>query len=98
MLKECCFTRDLKAHEEIALTESSLEKQEIEILFRDNTKKAPSLDNTASLPPSGLSKSTAERLKIEFRFIKHLMRLENEVEAIDLFKKYYGLQLCKNKE
>ena len=77
MLKECCFTRDLKQHHEIALTESSLDKKEIELLFRDNTKMASGHDSGENLPASGLSKATAERLKIEFRFIKHLMKLEN---------------------
>jgi hypothetical protein len=88
MLKECCFARDLKTHHDIVLTEASIEKQEIEILFRDNTKKGSSQDASASLPPSGLSKTTAERLKIEFKFIRHLMRLinaQNQAEAIDLF-------------
>ena len=88
MLKDCCFTRDIKSHDEIALTECSIDKQEIEILFRDNTKKAPSQDNNSSLPASGLSNSTAERLKIEFRFIKQLMRLinnEKTQEAVDHF-------------
>jgi hypothetical protein len=83
MLKDCCFTRDIKSHDEIALTECSIDKQEIEILFRDNTKKAPSLDDNSSLPASGLSATTAERLKIEFRFIKHLMRLVNDQKRQD---------------
>ena len=101
MLKDCCFTRDLKSHpSEIVLTDQSLDKQEIEILFRDNTKM-PSGSDQGPLPKSGLSSSTAERLKIEFRFIKHLMRLVSagsQNEAVDLFNKYYGLQLCMNKE
>ena len=77
MLKDCCFARDLKVNDQnaITMTESSLDKQEIEILFRDNTKKAPVFDNSTALPPSGLSKATAERLKIEFRFCRHFMQL-----------------------
>ena len=84
--------------------EEKLEKEEIERLFNNNTKMALEEDEdkfNKTLPRSGLSKSTAQRLKIEFRFIRHVMRiLNNDVDggpkdervsqANDLVKEYYS--------
>jgi hypothetical protein len=71
------------------------DKKEVDTLFIGNTKMAP-LDNREgdeALPSSGLSKSTAQRLKIEFRFVRHVARLisNNEYsEATELVKEYYS--------
>jgi hypothetical protein len=82
-MADCCFDRskmDKKRAEE-------KEGKEVDTLFIDNTKMAPIDTRDEFLPSSGLSKSTAQRLKIEFRFVRHVMRLltNNEyTEAIDL--------------
>ena len=100
MLIDCCSDRSKieKAKQE------NLDKEEIERLFKDNTKMA--LDDNKydeSLPSSGLSKSTANRLKIEFRMIRHVMRILNSdsaeriTEANDLVNEYYSNQICKTK-
>ena len=42
-----------------------------------------------------------DRLKIEFRFLRHLMRLnraDKYDEALDLATKYYQKQFCKKKD
>ena len=78
MIADCCIDRskvEKKRHEK-------LEKEEIERLFLNNTKMALDTDDyEQSLPSSGLSKSTAQRLKIEFRLIRHVMRLLNSQET-----------------
>ena len=89
MMADCCFDRS-KMEKKRA---EEKDKKEVDTLFIDNTKMA-SLDNRdEALPYSGLSKSTAQRLKIEFRFIRHVARLlaNNEnTEATDTVKEYYN--------
>lgn len=74
MLKDCCFLRDVK--EKIAYLETEeLDAEAVDTLFKDNTKKdLREKVSIAALPASGLSKSTQERLKIEFMFIRQIMR------------------------
>ena len=65
-------------------------------LFKSNTKR-PSLNeqqkiDTRFLPKSGLSKSSAVRLKIEFRFMKfisYLLTDKKHVEAMFLIEQFY---------
>ena len=100
MMKDCCFLRDIKQKVEYLETEQ-LDAEAIETLFKDNTKKdIQEKVSTAILPASGLSKATQERLKIEFRFIKQVIRLlhkQDYEEAMSLIGKYYKKQLCKSK-
>jgi hypothetical protein len=73
MMADCCFDRsrmDKKRAEE-------KDKKVVDTLFIENTKMAPIDHDIDTLPHSGLSKSTAQRLKIEFRFIRHVSRLLN---------------------
>lgn len=100
MLKDCCFLRDVK--EKIAYLETEeLDAEAVDTLFKDNTKKdLREKVSIAALPASGLSKSTQERLKIEFRFIRQVMRhlqKQESDEAISLIGKYYQTQQCKSK-
>lgn len=89
MMADCCFDRS-KMEKKRA---EEKDKKDVDSLFIDNTKMA-SIDNRDEmLPSSGLSKSTAQRLKIEFRFIRHVARLlsNNELaEANELVKDYYN--------
>lgn len=89
MMADCCFDRS-KMEKNRAMEK---EKKEVDTLFIDNTKMAPIDNRDELLPSSGLSKSTAQRLKIEFRFIRHVTRLlaNNEYpESMDLVKDYYN--------
>ena len=89
MMADCCFDRS-KMEKKRA---EEKDKKEVDTLFIDNTKMAPIDNRDEALPSSGLSKSTAQRLKIEFRFVRHVARLlsNNEYpEATDLVKEYYG--------
>ena len=92
MLKDCCFLRDIKQKVEYLETEE-LDAEAVDTLFKDNTKKdIKEKVSTAILPVSGLSKATQERLKIEFRFIKQVIRLLNKEqyeESLSLIAKYY---------
>ena len=95
-MADCCFDRS-KMEKKRA---EEKDKKEVDTLFIDNTKMASIDRQDESLPYSGLSKSTAQRLKIEFRFIRHVARLlsQNEFpEANDLVKEYYNNQICKTK-
>jgi len=88
-MADCCFDRS-KMDKERA---KEKDKKEVDTLFIDNTKMAPIDNRDEALPSSGLSKSTAQRLKIEFRFVRHVARLlsNNEYpEATELVKEYYG--------
>jgi ubiquitin-protein ligase len=48
---------------------------------------------------SGLSKRTIERLKIEFRFLKHindLLQTNQYKQALEIIKEYYHMQICND--
>jgi hypothetical protein len=82
-LTDCCFERGLKkkrTKKSLELTMQEDDEDEIEVLFKNNTKIPEFKDRSIKfkshkLPASGLSKSGLERLKIEFRFLRHLLRL-----------------------
>lgn len=69
-------------------------------LFKSNTKRLNSSMNDSKiderfLPKSGLSKSAAARLKIEFRFMKFISFLlgdQKHIEALFLIEKFYKKQ------
>ena len=92
MIIDCCTDRS-KAEK---IKHEKMDKEEVERLFKNNTKMALDDKYSSSLPTSGLSKSTAQRLKIEFRLIRHVMRLLNSEntdkinEANDLVNEYYS--------
>ena len=70
-------------------------------LFKSNTKRLNNNDNSQKkidarfLPKSGLSKSAAVRLKIEFRFMKFISFLladQKHTEAMFLIEQFYKKQ------
>ena len=84
------------------LTDVDDNVSQVSDLFKNNTKRP--LDgiekkvDTRFLPSSGLSKSAATRLKIEFRFMKFISFLigdEKHTEAMFLIEQYYTKQQCK---
>ena len=84
MLKDLCCDRYQKPKGNNGTETRSSERNvehEIENLFKDNTKM-PEQEELyqyhSRLPRSGLSKRTIERLKIEFRFLKHVMELMHD--------------------
>ena len=107
-LNDCCFERGLKKKRNqkgLQLTQiQDDDSEEIEVLFKDNTKYPEFQDRnikfkSTKLPASGLSKSGLERLKIEFRFLRHLLRLlyeKKDSEALELVQRYYQKQICMN--
>ena len=109
MYTDCCFEsnrkliKDGESDDEIPIAQKHKDDKEIELLFRDNTKRPPVSEKTGysmGLPASGMGKSTMARLKIEFRFLRHIMRLNSADkydDSLDLATKYYTQQFCKKK-
>ena len=101
MLTDCCVESNRKFkgdRDDETIIASSLnfnEDKDIELLFRDNTKRPPVSDikkYTKGLPASGLNKMTIDRLKIEFRMLRNLLRHTNDKnfpKAMEYCNKYY---------
>mgnify|MGYP006104416095 FL=1 len=101
MYTDCCFEsnrkviKDGETGEENPVAQKHRDDKEIELLFRDNTKRPPVSEKagySTGLPASGMGAQTMGRLKIEFRFLREIMRLNRAAkydESLDLATKYY---------
>lgn len=108
MYTDCCFESNRKFKgdrddETIIASSNRNEDKDIELLFRDNTKRPPISDikkYSKGLPASGLNKMTIDRLKIEFRMLRNVLKHTNDKKypnAMEYCNKYYMKQFCKRK-
>ena len=95
MYTDCCFERK-SANKDGKKTVDLKSEMELNKLFEGNTK-IPIICEfykySARLPKSGLGTKAVERLKIEFRFLKHMFGLVGEGEldkAKEMFELYYS--------
>ena len=97
MMDMCCDRKGSVKAPKKGIAKDQPDDSQVDDLFRDNTKLPGSediLNYKASLPRSGLSKRAVMRLKIEFKFLKHvnsLLLAGKKADALLSIESYYKI-------